>query len=373
MKKVNNLIKQLRWLMERSIKDRSFKMALWVIKSPLKNEIVYHNNANSSPIINEVTIRGWYKEFRRKIQAKLKGFVVSASILGAYDWKKERIEFDSVKKELKEFELVDRLKQNLICQLCAKRILIGNFKVKGIDYCNCDRSEVLRLAEKENGKNVHDDLDDENGWEPYIERSKMITWRREVKPGLYAYKVYVEYPDVSPEDFLFVQTNNEYRKKWDNTAIKLDIVDSEEETNSQVIYWEMLWPKLFSNRDYVYNRRYFIDEKTNLIIIVNKSTQHPKCPENYYYCVRVKDYYSYMVIRPKTTFTSPGLEFVLTYFDNPGLSIPTSITTWVAQRQMPDFLDKLHNATLNYAKAKELQLKKNLSVRIYGFHLNSNK
>ncbi|XP_063706521.1 stAR-related lipid transfer protein 7, mitochondrial [Culicoides brevitarsis] len=365
MRKVNCLLQQLRCLMGQSLKERSLKlMALCVIKSPFKfqRDIVYHYKPISSPALDETLFREWYKEFRRRISLKLKGFALSVSILGAFDWNKERIEFDTVKDELKEFDFVERLKMKIICRVCSKRILIGNVKVEGIEYCSCDREqqEVLRLAEKRNG---HADatLDDEENWEPYIERHKMITWRREIRPGLYAYKVYVEYSDVSAEDFLFVQTDNDYRKQWDETAIKLDIIDAEEKTNSQVIYWEMLWPKFFSNRDYVYKRRYFIDDKTNQIIIVNKSTKHPKCPPNPYK-QRVDEYWSFMIIRPKTTLSKPGLEFVLTYFDNPGLSIPKRITTWVAQRQMPDFLDKLHIATLNYAKVKKTQMKRNKSV-----------
>jgi len=44
---------------------------------------------------------------------------------------------------------------------------------------------------------------------------------------------------------------------------------------------------------------------------------------------------------------------VLTYFDNPGVSLPTTITTWVAQSQMPEFLNKMHSATLMYAENKK--------------------
>ena len=41
------------------------------------------------------------------------------------------------------------------------------------------------------------------------------------------------------------------------------------------------------------------------------------------------------------------------FHSSPGLSIPKYITTWVAQRQMPDFLAKLHRATLDYAADKK--------------------
>lgn len=59
-----------------------------------------------------------------------------------------------------------------------------------------------------------------------------------------------------------------------------------------------------------------------------------------------------MVIKPSTTFKKPGLEYVLTYFDNPGVVVPPAVTSWVAQRQMPDFLKRLYCATLDYANTK---------------------
>lgn len=188
--------------------------------------------------------------------------------------------------------------------------------------------------------------------------------------------MFVEYPDITAEDFLHVQTDVEYRKKWDNTAVSLEVVDEDttKGSNSSIIYWEMLWPvwalinlpcnidcvtnffflqKLFANRDYVYNRRYFVDRSRKVIVIVNKSVQHPKCPvkpTNQ----RVNEYWSFMVIKPTSgTFSKPGLSFILTYFDNPGLSIPKYITNWVAKKQMPDFLGQLHQATVNYASAKK--------------------
>lgn len=91
------------------------------------------------------------------------------------------------------------------------------------------------------------------------------------------------------------------------------------------------------------------------MVIVNQSTEHPSCPvlgRNQ----RVNDYWSYMVIKPKTTFRRPGLEFVVTYFDNPGIVMPPTVTKWVSRIYMPDFLNKLHQATIRYASGKDLSL-----------------
>lgn len=37
-----------------------------------------------------------------------------------------------------------------------------------------------------------------------------------------------------------------------------------------------------------------------------------------------------MVIRPSTKLNEPGIEFGLTYFDDPGVNIPSAVTAWVA-------------------------------------------
>ena len=48
-----------------------------------------------------------------------------------------------------------------------------------------------------------------------------------------------------------------------------------------------------------------------------------------------------------------GIEFSLTAFENPGLSLPSSITTWVALRAMPEFMGNLRKACLDMRKWKQ--------------------
>lgn len=55
-----------------------------------------------------------------------------------------------------------------------------------------------------------------------------------------------------------------------------------------------------------------------------------------------------MVIRAHSELNKPGVEFGLTYFDNPGTNIPSTISTWVAMRAMPDFMSRLREAAKNY-------------------------
>lgn len=109
----------------------------------------------------------------------------------------------------------------------------------------------------------------------------------------------------------------------------------------------LLLQRLFTNRDYVFNRRFLVDHATKTIIIANRITEHPNFPvksDKF----RVKDYWSNMVIKPYTDYHKPGLEFALTYFENSGVNIPSTVTSWVAMKAMPEYLSKLRQATRGY-------------------------
>lgn len=95
-----------------------------------------------------------------------------------------------------------------------------------------------------------------------------------------------------------------------------------------------------------------INEKKKVIVFKNIGTKHPACPiksDKF----RIEDYYSYMVIKPYTDLDKPGIEFGLTYYDNPGVSIPDAITSWVAMKAMPEFLKRLREASKEYKKYLE--------------------
>lgn len=52
-----------------------------------------------------------------------------------------------------------------------------------------------------------------------------------------------------------------------------------------------------SNRDYVYKRRYIIDEERNVIVFVNQNTEHQAAPVKPGK-QRVTEYWSIIVIKP---------------------------------------------------------------------------
>lgn len=49
---------------------------------------------------------------------------------------------------------------------------------------------------------------------------------------------------LATADFLQVQVDTDYRRKWDNTAVMLEVAERDpvEDVNGDILYWEMQWP-----------------------------------------------------------------------------------------------------------------------------------
>ncbi|XP_068518505.1 stAR-related lipid transfer protein 7, mitochondrial [Anas acuta] len=193
----------------------------------------------------------------------------------------------------------------------------------------------------------------EQPWEMIMDKKHFKLWRRPIEgTHLYQYRVFGTYTDVTPRQFFNVQLDTEYRKKWDSLVIKLDVIERDLATGSEVIHWVTHFPYPMYSRDYVYVRRYSVDKENNLMVLVSRAVEHPSVPEDPEY-VRVRTYESQMVIRPHKTFDENGFDYLLTYSDNPQTVFPRYCVSWMVSSGMPDFLEKLHTAAL---KAKKLEL-----------------
>lgn len=260
----------------------------------------------------------------------------------------------------KDLNYVESLTHStLTCGECHKRHLIDQ-AVDGVNYCQCDQRP----------KSVYGLSSDNSPWTPFLERKDILVWRREhpSQPGMYAYKMYGKFDDVSAQEFLAVQLDlSEFRLKWDPSTAQCHVIDEQVDDNcnnneskiknvSQIYYWEVNWPRMFSNRDYVCSRRAKVFNQNNDVIVVyTKSTEHRACPKKPK-TFRVEDYWSVLTIKPFQDFDSVGIEFSLTAFENPGVCLPSSITTWVAIRAMPEFMENLRKACLE--RRKWLQAKR---------------
>ncbi|XP_057332703.1 stAR-related lipid transfer protein 7, mitochondrial [Microplitis mediator] len=284
-----------------------------------------------------------FKLWRKCLTRNGKEILISAVGVTMFNWDQERITDNELYSYADEIKVIHKLRNTtVVCENCNLRLIIDK-KQPNVSYCTCNNSK--------SSINKSDD----NEWEPFIERQDMLIWRKEEpnSGGMYAYKVFGTFSDVTAEEFLQVQVDVDYRKVWDPTARQLEIIDTDPKSLSakdhrtDVIYWEMIWPRLFSNRDYVYQRRWALDKEKNIVVIVSRVTDHPDAP-NRPDTYRVTSYWSYMVIKPIKSFTEPGIEFGLTYFDDPGVNIPSAVTAWVALSGLPDFLCRMRQAAKDY-------------------------
>ncbi|XP_050359541.1 uncharacterized protein LOC126779524 isoform X2 [Nymphalis io] len=270
------------------------------------------------------------------------------------------------------------VKMTMYCTSCGKRLVIDR-KQSDVIYCGC--------------KAPTSQSDSSDGWVPYMEANDVIIWRKEYKPGkgLYAYKVYGRYPEVVASDFAAVQIDGAYRRAWDSAVAALAVVqrDARGVPGQAVLHWEVLWPRLFANRDYVYIRRhkefditiknktktpetplqtfetsvhakakrksiesYAIDKdgdiKNKVYIIVSKSCEHPDVPETKH-AIRVAEYWSHMVVKSLEGTDKPGMEFVLTYYDEPCVGgMPGGVAAWASSRAAPAYLQRMRRAAYDY-------------------------
>ncbi|KAL2100442.1 hypothetical protein ACEWY4_004836 [Coilia grayii] len=184
------------------------------------------------------------------------------------------------------------------------------------------------------------------GWEVVIDKKAFRVWRRPIEGShLFEYRVFGTYTDITPRQFFNVQLDTEYRKKWDALVIKLEVVDRDVSTSSEVVHWATHFPYPMYSRDYVYVRRYDVDVEKNLMVLVSRAVEHPSIPESQDF-VRVHSYQSRMVIRPHRSFDENGFDYLLTYSDDPQTVFPRYCVSWMVSSGMPDFLEKLHAAAL---------------------------
>ncbi|XP_028318713.1 stAR-related lipid transfer protein 7, mitochondrial [Gouania willdenowi] len=207
---------------------------------------------------------------------------------------------------------------------------------------------------------------DETGWEIVVEKKDFKVWKRPIPNShLYEYRVLGSYGDVTPRQFFNVQLDTEYRKKWDALVIKLEVVDRDVNTGSEIVHWATHFPYPMYSRDYVYVRRYDVDVNNNLMTLISRAVLHPRVPESQDF-VRVHSYQSKMVIRPHTSFDENGFDYLLIYSDDPQTVFPRYCVSWMVSSGLPDFLDKLHAAAL---RAKNLEV----GIQDYVEVLKSNK
>ncbi|KFO27350.1 StAR-related lipid transfer protein 7, mitochondrial [Fukomys damarensis] len=263
-----------------------------------------------------------------------------AAVSGVFVWEEERIQEEELQRSINEMKKLEEVS--------------SIFQNSGVE---CHPPE----PKSQTGGN-EDSKDKEQPWEMVMDKKHFKLWRRPiVGTHLYQYRVFGTYTDVTPRQFFNVQLDTEYRKKWDALVIKLEVIERDAVSGSEVLHWVTHFPYPMYSRDYVYVRRYSVDQENNVMVLVSRAVDHPSVPESPDF-VRVRSYESQMVIRPHKSFDENGFDYLLTYSDNPQTVFPRYCVSWMVSSGMPDFLEKLHTATLK-AKNMEIKVKDYISVK----------
>ncbi|CAF0963686.1 unnamed protein product [Adineta steineri] len=194
------------------------------------------------------------------------------------------------------------------------------------------------------------------GWEKLLRKDHLMLFRKyDHELQVYSYKIFGTFNDISALVFFQVQLDLDYRMKWDDHALTLSVVDSHENTQSDIVHWVQKFPFPFNNRDYLYVRRYCLDMSRNTspkIVIKCHSVNHPDVHDDKK-CVRVNRYESSMCIQSKNKLDEKGMKFLLTYHEDAKASMPTSTYSYLAQSGIPNFVEKLHGAAKKLPKSKQ--------------------
>ena len=190
--------------------------------------------------------------------------------------------------------------------------------------------------------------------------STFINYERETE-----YRLFTKVNNISPRDYLELQTNVELRATWDTwvqvkdrhpaniyspklipTIFSLEmfpilwkirdikIVESLTPESAQwngrdegvVIRWVAKMPAFLSAREYIYFREVFHNKEDKLIVIVARECDHPQFEQVEKGLVRVENYRSVTVIT-YDDFEKPGFTSMLTYHDNVSKILPSGSIT----------------------------------------------
>ena len=134
------------------------------------------------------------------------------------------------------------------------------------------------------------------GWTRELEQERLTIWKKLLpEEGLTLYKIFGHFDTISAVEFYNAQVNDQYRSVWDKSVNNLYVVDNIT-NNREVVYWATKFPFPLQDRDYVFERRHVMDDKSGRIEIASRSITHkakPILPK----FVRVLNYGSKLVIK----------------------------------------------------------------------------
>ncbi|CAG9789731.1 unnamed protein product [Diatraea saccharalis] len=95
--------------------------------------------------------------------------------------------------------------------------------------------------------------------------------------------------------------------------------------------------------------------ENKVFVIISRSCEHPEVPESKN-AIRVSEYWSHMVVKSLNGVDKPGMEFVLTYYDEPAVGgLPSGVAAWATGRAAPAYLERMRRAAHDYDKWRSVR------------------
>ncbi|XP_074085099.1 stAR-related lipid transfer protein 7, mitochondrial [Macrotis lagotis] len=262
----------------------------------------------------------WSRLWRRLHGRPGHAWKLMAALGGVFVWEEERIQEEELRRSIEEMKRMEEMS--------------SVFRSSGRE---CHLPELRTQTEEASEKATK-----EQPWEMVMDKKHFKLWRRLISgTHLYQYRVFGTYTDVTPRQFFNVQVGN---------------------------FFLNLFLFSFCTNFFYINKIFLFTSKQNTLprliihfIFSHSAVEHPNVPESPEF-VRVRSYESQMVIRPHKSFDENGFDYLLTYSDNPQTVFPRYCVSWMVSSGMPDFLEKLHMATLK-AKNMEIKVKDYISTK----------
>lgn len=240
------------------------------------------------------------------------------------------------------------------------------------------KDDDKRLTEMldENAKYIHSNdltiktLNEEQikeGWEllHYQHGLKVLRRKRNFNgKELWEYRCIGRYDDISLCDFVDAQFDLNYRLSWDSNVSCLKQIYDEEYGKKAIVKWVAKFPWPMSSRLYIYKRLMEVDEENFKVILYSKGLNSTEYEDNDKNSVRVSNYISTMVVEciPGKGFFDNGINYILTYIDDPEAEIPSHLYDYIVKRSGPLFLDNVCSAAKKLHKDR---IKKTLNGENY--------
>ena len=107
-------------------------------------------------------------------------------------------------------------------------------QVQGVDYCQCkDRKSSVYGVKGDN----------DEAWTPFLERKDILVFRQEhpEMPGMYVYKMYGKFDDITANEFVEVQTDlSEFRLSWDASTAQCHSIGKRKKIQTKNFFRQMI-------------------------------------------------------------------------------------------------------------------------------------